>query len=230
MKLEQLLLLHLMAGAGVAVCVYLSVPSDRVAQRLFQTVAAVVFWPLFLPLLLSQRREVEGDPPSQPDPDAPDELSRAIAQVEGELEAALQSLDTWTEDLRERAQDRFRQLRTVWSTQAERIREMDQILVRSRDVPAEAALLAASDRVRESQEVIRQNVEQLGQVRQRTLDNLLGMLARVRELVSAIHLARFTAAPAAQAEELLAQMDGVVEGVGFVIRNGREEICRLNRD
>jgi len=238
MNLEQLFLLHLMAGVGVAVCVYLSAPG-RVAARWFQTLAAVVFWPLFLPLLLSQRAVTESESQCQPAPGSPDELDRVIAKVDAELEGALQSLDGWGENIRERARSRLQELRSTWTAQAGRVREMDQIMARSRDVQTEPELLSGSERVRGSQEVIRQNLELLGQVRQQTLDDLLGMLARMRELVSMIHLARFTSAPATRAEELIAQIDAVVEGIpatawqqelkgnGIAATgNVRDEICR----
>ena len=47
----------------------------------------------------------------------------------------------------------------------------------------------------------------------RTLHDLLGTLAWVRELVSMIHLAKFTGAPASRAEELVAQIAAAVEGL-----------------
>ena len=41
----------------------------------------------------------------------------------------------------------------------------------------------------------------------------MGSLAWVRELVSMIHLAKFSGAPAARAEELVAQIAAAVEGL-----------------
>jgi hypothetical protein len=41
----------------------------------------------------------------------------------------------------------------------------------------------------------------------------MGNLAWVRELVSMIHLAKFSGAPAARAEELVAQIAAAVEGL-----------------
>jgi len=41
----------------------------------------------------------------------------------------------------------------------------------------------------------------------------MGTLAWVRELVSMIHLAKFTGAPAARAEELVAQIAAAVQGL-----------------
>ncbi len=70
-----------------------------------------------------------------------------------------------------------------------------------------------AERLRGSQQVIRQNLDRLRQVRQRTLDDLLGTLAWVRELVWMIHLAKFTGAPASRAEELVAQIAAAVAGL-----------------
>lgn len=44
----------------------------------------------------------------------------------------------------------------------------------------------------------------------------MGTLAWVRELVSMIHLARFTGAPAARAEELVARLAAALEGLSEV--------------
>jgi hypothetical protein len=220
MSLGQLLVLHLMAGLGVATAVYLSARARRPGELWFQVASAVVFWPLYLPILLSQRarerREVEPEggaaPPS-------DELARAISRVDGELEAALQSLDGWAEDVLARENDRLHELRTAWTAQAQRIREMDRLLGRPEYAEATEDVLPStcpppvSARLRTSQQVIRQNIERLRQVRQRTLQDLLGTLAWVRELVSMIHLAKFTGAPASRAEELVAQIAAAVEGL-----------------
>jgi hypothetical protein len=67
--------------------------------------------------------------------------------------------------------------------------------------------------LRHSQEVRRQNIERLREVRGRAFDDLMGSLAWVRELVSMIHLAKFTGAPASRAEELVAQIAAAVEGL-----------------
>jgi hypothetical protein len=217
MKLEQLLLLHLMAGAGVAVCVYLSVATRSAVERWFQVVSAVVFWPLYLPLLLSRPVGAERTTPGTPQTDAPDALNSAIAQVNTELEEALHNLDGWAEDIPTREQDRLQELRSAWSVQANRIREMDQLLSRPEYVGVKGELPTvwadAPEQVRSSQEMIRQNIERLRQVRQRTEAGLLGSLARVRELISMIHLTRFTDAPVHRTGELVAQIAAEVHGL-----------------
>jgi hypothetical protein len=61
-----------------------------------------------------------------------------------------------------------------------------------------------------------ENLERLRSVRQRLHDDLMGTLAWVRELVSMIHLAKFTGAPASRAVELVAQIATAVEGLSEV--------------
>jgi hypothetical protein len=99
------------------------------------------------------------------------------------------------------------------SAQAQRVREMDRLLNRTESAEEVFAghELFCSERLRNSRLVLHQNLERLRQVRAQTLQNLLETLAWVRELASMIHLARFTGAPAARTEELLAQIAAAVE-------------------
>jgi hypothetical protein len=74
----------------------------------------------------------------------------------------------------------------------------------------------ARNRLVQSQEACQHNINRLRLVRQRTYEDLLSNLAWVRELVSMIHLAKFTGAPASRAEELVAQIAAAVEGLADV--------------
>src|SRR6266446_8083865 len=74
----------------------------------------------------------------------------------------------------------------------------------------------AKNRLVQSQEACQENIQRLRLVRQRSYDDLLSNLAWVRELVSMIHLAKFTGAPASRAEELVAQIAAAVEGLADV--------------
>jgi hypothetical protein len=205
----QTLILYLVIGAGVAGAVYLAGGDGR----WFRVATAVPFWPLYLPLLLAPGctiADLSSDSPSMP----LDELAAAIGQVDAELEAALGSLDGWAEGVLSRERVRIRDLRTAWLAQAQRIREMDRILALPEYATEEdAALPAADDRLRNSRLARRQNIERLRRLRQRAYDDLTGSLAWVRELVSMIHLAKFSGAPAARAEELVAQIAAAVEGL-----------------
>jgi hypothetical protein len=215
----QTLVLYLVIGAGVAGAVYLAGPAGRAPGRWFLVATAVVFWPLYLPVLLAPGRAGTGGP-SLAGAAPHDDLAVAIGQVDAELEAALGSLDGWAEEVLVREKGRLRDLRTVWLSQAERIREMDRVLALPEyagEWPAEQSqalsTAAACDRLRSSAQARRQNVERLRRLRRRAYDDLMGSLAWVRELVSMIHLAKFGGAPAARAEELVAQIAAAVEGL-----------------
>jgi hypothetical protein len=220
MTLGPSLLIYFLIGIGVAVAVYVSETGYTPGQRWFTVATAIPFWPIYVPLLLggSQREKPERvDPPALPR----DEMAAAISQVDAELEAALNSLDGWAEGVLAREKGRIHELRHAWSAQADRIREMDRLLAspecaepQAESVAAMAALSpSAAERLRRSYEVRRQNVDRLRQVRRRAYENLMGTLAWVRELVSMIHLAKFTGAPASRAEELVAQIAAAVEGL-----------------
>jgi hypothetical protein len=216
MSFAQFLVLYLLAGVGVALAAYAAAGAPG-ATRWFQAGTALVFWPLYVPLLLTRpARPVVVTPSSASTPR--DELADAIGQVDRELEGALQSLDGWAEDVLARENGRLQELRGAWVAQAQRIRDMDRLLSRpdyASAGPADA-LASPSSRLVNSQQVIRQNIDRLKQVRDQTLRELVETLAWVRELVSMIHLARFTGAPASRAEELVAQIAAAVEGLSEV--------------
>jgi hypothetical protein len=218
MTLGQLIVLHLMAGVGVAGAVFLATRGRSSAQRWFAVATATVFWPLYLPLLLAKVPRGNGAPVLIDEPPA-DDLAKAIAQVDGELEAALRSLDGWAEDALAREKDRLYDLRSAWNSQAQRIRDMDRLLARPEFTVAEVPLvggqrqIGTSERLRTSQQVMHRNIDRLRELRERTLADLLDTLAWVRELASMIHLAKFTGAPPSRAEELVSQIAAAVEGL-----------------
>lgn len=210
----QTLVLYLVIGTGVAGAVYLTWGSGRGTNRWFVVATAVLFWPLYLPMLLARGAGLREPPVMMSAPN--DELTAAIGQVDSELEAALGCLDGWAEDVLAREKDRIRELRTAWLVQAQRIREMDQLLVRPEYAEAladEPARTAGDPRLRNSLQARRQNVERLQRLRRRAHDDLTRSLAWVREVVSMIHVAKFSGAPAARAEELVAQIAAAVEGL-----------------
>jgi hypothetical protein len=218
--LGQTLVLYAIVGLGVAGAVYLTSELAARGERWFRVASAIAFWPLYVPLLLAHKRVSREPEPAQVSPPR-DELAAAIGQVDAELEAALGSLDGWAEGVLAREKSRIHELRAAWTAQAERIRDMDRLLALPEYEENGAALVpqlspAASDRLRQSLEVRRQNLARLRRVRQRAQDDLLGTLAWVRELVSMIHLAKFTGAPAARGEELVAQIAAAVEGLSEV--------------
>jgi hypothetical protein len=212
------LLIYLLIGLGVAVAVFLSQNETPPGERWFNIATALPFWPLYVPILLAREQPIGHRRSIEPIGPPRDEMSAAIAQVDSELEAALESLDGWAEDVLAREQGRIHELRHAWTVQSERIREMDRLLAAetktSAAVDQTASLTSATcERLRRSQQVRQQNIDRLRQVRRRVYEDLMATLALVRELVSMIHLAKFTGAPASRAEELVAQIAAAVEGL-----------------
>jgi hypothetical protein len=212
---------YLVIGSAVATAVFLA-ESGSGLEKAFRLATAVLFWPIYLPVLLA-RPQVEKAQWSSPPAVPHDELAVAIAQVESELDRAFSSLDGWAEDVLAREDGRIRELRGVWTTQASRIREMDELLAEAEFEQAghDGSLrtsggAGSDDRHRQSDEARRANFARLRQIRAQAHADLLGTLAWVRELVSMIHLAKFTGAPASRAEELVAQIAAAVEGVSAV--------------
>src|SRR5262249_8125470 len=74
----------------------------------------------------------------------------------------------------------------------------------------------ARDRWQKSERAREQNFTRLATIRRRAHADLMATLAWIRELVSMIHLAKFTGAPASRTEELVAQIAAAVEGVSLV--------------
>jgi hypothetical protein len=223
MSLGALLLLHLMAGAGVAGAVYLSGRGRNAGVRFWRVATALVFWPLYLPILLAGNTPQESSAgPNDPSSAGTDELGSVIGQVNAELDGALSSLDGWAEGVLARERRRLEELRTAWGAQADRIRALDRLLNRPEyaglaDGPLPGAAggeIAA--RLRGSRDLIRRNLDRLEEIRRRNLHELLGTLAWVRELASMIHLAKFSGAPPSRAEELVAQIAAAVEGLSAV--------------
>ena len=213
MSWGQTIIMYAVAGMGVGVAVYLSGVARTAAARWLLALSAIAFWPLYVPFLLAGEHTTEE--PAAEEPAAPhaDEMATLISQVEAELQVALGSLDGWAEDVLARESDRLNELRSALRTQADRIREMDRLLANTQQAAEPLLTLPANERIRSSEEARLTNIKRLKQVRERTYQDLMGTLAWLRELVSMIHLAKFTGAPASRAEELVAQIASVVEGL-----------------
>ena len=157
-------------------------------------------------------------PPVTSDGDA---MSQAIAQVEAELETGAgesRRLGRGRPGSRDRPPPRAehrlaspgRHGFVRWTACSPgRSRRTRARCPRSRDWRRATAAARASSRVGA-------NLARLRQVRGRAYDDLMGTLAWVRELVSMIHLAKFTGAPASRAEELVAQIAAAIEGISAV--------------
>jgi hypothetical protein len=220
MRLQETIAFYLLMGAGVAVAMLLNTERRTVADKLFLALTASLFWPLYMPLLLSRPAAPSGVPADRSEPR--DDMAAAIAQVNTELDAALSSLDGWVENVLESERGRLTELRTALVAHAARIRAMDMLLAGdsasagTEPIAASVATGETCDRRRQSEAARSQNVARLAAVRAKSHDDLMATLAWIRELVSMIHLAKFTGAPASRAEELVAQIAAAVEGISAV--------------
>jgi hypothetical protein len=221
--LNSSLVLYLMMGAGVGLAVYLADGADTRTERWFRVVTAVPFWPLYVPMLLRAAGPAAASSEAEP----LDEMTARIAQVDCELQAALGSLRGWAEGVLTRERHRLEELRSAWTAQAQRIREMDRFLL----LPEHTACQAnegVNQRLQQSEQARRRNLHRIQRLRERAYDDLMGTLAWVRELVSMIHLAKFTGAPASRAEEIVAQIAAAAEGLSEVTWQEEEPI--LDKD
>ncbi len=219
MLLRDTALFYFLLGGAVAVAVYLRGRNEWGLAAALQIVAACLFWPLFVPMLLAESR-------SEPSAEAKsatsvnehhDALDAAISQVESELDAALDGLDGWAENVLNSEHTRLEELRVAWKAQADRIRQIDRLLAEpSAQTDSLSAVAADVDSARQSEKTRLENIRQLSLLRRRMHADLVGTLAWVRELVTMIHLAKFSGAPAARAEELVAQIAAAVQGLSEV--------------
>jgi hypothetical protein len=219
MLLLETTIFYLLLGIGVAVAVYVRSDEQPGPALAFQLAGACLFWPLFVPMLLSGGERPSGEPAAteRPSADEPDALATAIGQVEAELDAALDGLDGWAEDVLSSEAQRLAELRTAWKLQAERIRQLDHLLAQPTALGDSLAAVGADvHRAQRSESLRQENLRQLRELRNKLHADLVGTLAWVRELVTMIHLARFSGAPAARAEELVAQIAAAVQGLSEV--------------
>ena len=175
-----------------------------------------------------------------------DSLNMAITQVERELDAALHSLEGWAEEVLAEEQYRIAELKTAWRQQADHIRELDRLLTQtatktplltpqsaggSFPTPMDASMEQQSEsstpdlpsqradtRSAEHERIRVENITRLTQLRRSMVDDLMATVAWVRELVTMIHLAKFTGAPASRAQELVKQIASAVKGLAEVTR------------
>jgi hypothetical protein len=209
--LNSSLVLYLMVGAGIAFAVYLADRAGTRAEHFFRVLTAMPFWPLYVPVLFHSQGPVSAADGHEP----LDDMAVAIAQVDGELQAAMSSLGGWAEGVLTREKGRLDELRAAWTAQVQRIREMDRLL----SMPENSTRLAGdgvNQRLLHSEQARQRNMERVHCLRDRAYDDLMATLAWVRQLVSMIHLAKFTGAPASRAEDLVAQIAAAVEGLSEV--------------
>ncbi len=211
MNLSITAIFYSLVGAGIAVALFLSDSTYPRHERWFRLLTAFLFWPLYLPLLLKPTNPAT---PTTPPATVPsDELAAQIAQVETELGQALQSLETGTDTALQPEHERIEELQSAWRLQAERIRELDRLLAQPAFMESTPSGFE-TERAAESEQSRQQNLARLRAIRQQMHQNLLGTLAGVRELVTRIHLAKYTGQPTAS--ELIAKFTATISGLSEV--------------
>lgn len=223
MQFSTTILFYLLIGTATAVAVFVSEDCSR--GRSVPSFLAIFFWPILLPMLLSSPAKLQ----SEPEPTGlvkrrtgtGDAMSAAISQVEMELDAALQSLDGWSEGMLTREAERICELRSAWGAQADRIRELDRLLSQpgftdESESLVQDAVERSEERIHAAEKTRQTNIRRLCEMRRQMHQDLMGTLAWVRELVTMIHLAKYSGAPASRAEELVAQIAAAVEGLSEV--------------
>lgn len=208
MGIGETLLFYLVIGMAVAVSV--QVRNSRTARgSAFQTLSAIPFWPVYVPILLSSGPdEVKVETRSLPIDE--DDMAIAIRQVEGELSLALTSLDGWAEAALAGEAERIQALKATWRAQAERMRDLDQVLSQLNASPhpsSDSPLAQRGDAIQ------RQNLGRLEEIRRQGHEELMTTLASVRGLATSIHVAKFTGAPLPRAEELVREIAAAVDGL-----------------
>jgi hypothetical protein len=227
--LRVTILFYGLIGLGVAITGLVRDRATSVRDFVSQFVARLAFWPIFLPILLA---DLPPSPTVAPRSEQPsDALSRSISQVEAELDLALEDLDGWAEEALARERERINELKAAWRSQADRIRDMDRLLAQTTTAmlsPDPAADSSSREpqpidvRVNQSEQARLENLERIRAIRRQANADLMATLAWVRELVSMIHLAKFTGASATRTHELVAQIAAAVEGLSEVT-NWRDE-------
>ncbi len=208
MGIGETLLFYLVIGMAVAVSV--QVRNSRTARgSAFQTLSAIPFWPVYVPILLSSGPdEVKVETRSLPIDE--DDMAIAIRQVEGELSLALTSLDGWAEAALAGEAERIQALKATWRAQAERMRDLDLVLEQLHKSPRP---LSDSPVVQRGDAIQRQNLGRLEEIRRQGHEELMTTLASVRGLATSIHVAKFTGAPLPRAEELVREIAAAVDGL-----------------
>jgi hypothetical protein len=209
---------YALLGIGVATANYLG-HDGPIGWRISSSLLSFAFWPLYLPIILRTNAERRVARETRAGRAADGAFASAIEQVEGELALALASLEGWAGGVLAGEGRRIEELKRAWRAQSCRISEMDEILrneaLAANDLTEPA--LIGSERAKFSEEARRKNLERLQRARGRACEDLAGTLASVRELVSRIHLARFTGAPASRAQQLVAQVAASVEGLSAAV-------------
>lgn len=215
MGFVESLTFYLVIGAAVAVGHWLSEDRALPVARAIKALARCLFWPLYLPLLLADFHAA--GPVDEPSSGPQDELARSIDRVDRELRTALSGVDGWAAAVLKQQPQELGDLRAALLSHASRIRQMDAIIDQEQErqepspIPDDVERDRPPSDLRRSQQARRDNLQHLDRIRRQARDELRMTLARIRELVSMIHLARFGDAPPGRTQELVSQIAAAVE-------------------
>ena len=218
--LNSSLVLYLMIGAGVGVAVYLGDRADTGPSAAFAIVTAILFWPLYVPVLLYAARPIAATQEPAPMTTWPRPSPRWMANYKQHLAVCVAGRRACSPAKRTGSQNCVR-LDGPGPTHSR-----DGPLVVDVRTRCPTANESANQALQQSEHARRRNLQRIQRLRERAYDDLMSTLTWVRELVSMIHLAKFTGAPASRAEEIVAQIAAAVEGLSEV--NWQEEQILAN--
>jgi len=217
MGLNESLIFYAMIGLAVAVAVWSQEQESTQPGRYFRAVTSVLFWPIYLPILLSPQPSDESASTVESDvTPRPDGLALRIEAVKNELNDALASLDGWTAGALNHEQGRFEELLAAWNAQALRVQQLDAVLARCSVHAADVQNVNDCQSAQQFEQARLQNLAHLTAVRNQAEQELTTSLSRVRELISLIYVARFTGTLAGRADDLILEIAASVEGLSEV--------------
>lgn len=225
MGFSETCLFYLVIGLAVAVAVWTRWPqTGSRSARGWNAVAAVLFWPVYLPILLVPTEEIPEEALPAETGQTPVHFYR-IETVKHELQEALAFVSRKARSPFHDDAGRFDELFTAWEAQARRIGQLDRILSTSQaELPASIPA-DHSEPAQRFETARRQNLAQLATVREQAERDLVLSLTRVRELISAIYVAELTGSMETRAEELIQEIEDSLDGMFQVAGwQGGEEI------
>jgi hypothetical protein len=211
------LLIGLVVGAAFAVFA----ADLSVADRLIRSAAAVLFWPLFAPIVLARSAE----PPAKAATGTVETRVRASAE---QLLASLARVDGIAEGVLAPELARIRGLAGSLASMERRVRDMDALLATVEFNPHLAREAGASLRSRgvnpedprvRSIEARLRNIDRLRAMRDRTADDLERIVLKLEEMSSQMELLKFAGRCDAEAVRVIKDIaDSVQEATDGMLQ------------
>lgn len=201
MGITQTLLLYVLVGAAVASAMVLAGSCPRSSRGALRFLAGVIFWPLFVPALLGDRRG--GGPRLDPRGERGD--ARLIA-ARAQLLASMTASDGTIDGLLAPELERVEQLSRALAAMKLRIQEMDRLLEMSA-IHAEPSTRPHPTAAR------RRNRQRLRLMRDQAEQRYQQALVQMEEMSSAVMLLRFAEGTEEEVVECLRELSARVEGI-----------------